>query len=356
MDGFTLELWGTYADSASPAITIGNEMDGFKWALGTLIMQLFWLAVLWISVMAALWSSKVTEAVVEPIASFGKQVWGLVAKSPQYLPVFGGQSMQSMKQTANSVSWHYQSQANNKSADFLKDTRFGNSAKDVATMGNIETALKKVWTGNHSESLRQGQLLLKEVNGDYDKLWKNPATKSALLQLMKNAWVDKTMNIADINGITSTNVHEIIWNIEASDGIYKDLIWWVDNRAIKKEDIINASKEYAKDWVDSSKSTWSKTNEVYKNNDAKLVEIKFWDQKISIDDNWLVKAGRYDNFARWLKWQSYSNVKKDLDKEWVENFEEMFNKVKEELEKTWSKLDVNENGIIEIDLSKEDKQ
>jgi hypothetical protein len=58
-----------------------------KSGFGTLLMQLFGLAVLWIAVMAAINQSKITQAVVDPIAKFGAQVGGLIQKAPQYTPI-----------------------------------------------------------------------------------------------------------------------------------------------------------------------------------------------------------------------------------------------------------------------------
>ena len=84
-----------------------NANDVFSslwWSIWTLILELFGLAILWIAVMAALKSSQVTESVTEPIRAFGKSVWSLVAKSPQYAPIIptpgGGVSMKWMQKIA----------------------------------------------------------------------------------------------------------------------------------------------------------------------------------------------------------------------------------------------------------------
>ena len=62
-------------------------LEGLQWWLWKIILQLFWLAVLWISVMTALKSSEITWKVIEPIAAFGKSVWSLIQKAPQFAPI-----------------------------------------------------------------------------------------------------------------------------------------------------------------------------------------------------------------------------------------------------------------------------
>jgi hypothetical protein len=79
------------------------------WIIGTLILRIFGVIVFWIAIMTALRTSSITKAVVEPLHAFGWQVWNLMAKSPQYLPVFWWQSMQSMQQVGASASTYYTS-------------------------------------------------------------------------------------------------------------------------------------------------------------------------------------------------------------------------------------------------------
>ncbi len=88
--GFKLVVKGEHADSKWPdKIWVDSEdlVEALQWWLWKIILQLFWLAMLWIALMAALKSSEITGKVVQPIADFGKSVWSLVAKSPQYAPI-----------------------------------------------------------------------------------------------------------------------------------------------------------------------------------------------------------------------------------------------------------------------------
>ncbi len=65
-----------------------NDIFSELWSgLWRLILELFWLAILWLAMMVALKWSKITDSVTEPIRAFGKSVWSLIAKSPQYAPI-----------------------------------------------------------------------------------------------------------------------------------------------------------------------------------------------------------------------------------------------------------------------------
>lgn len=62
------------------------------WALGALgyiMLKLFGLAFLWMAVMAALRSSKITHSVVEPIEKLWDQVWKFAMESPKFIPIPG---------------------------------------------------------------------------------------------------------------------------------------------------------------------------------------------------------------------------------------------------------------------------
>ena len=71
MDTYTVEMWGTVAASASPIKTVWNVLDWFKWSLGTLIMQLFWLVILWASVIIALSQSKIRKQLLNQLQNLG---------------------------------------------------------------------------------------------------------------------------------------------------------------------------------------------------------------------------------------------------------------------------------------------
>lgn len=64
-----------------------KALDLGKWVIGTIIMNILALVILWMAVMAALGASKITEAAVAPIKWFGDEIGKLAMKAPQYIPI-----------------------------------------------------------------------------------------------------------------------------------------------------------------------------------------------------------------------------------------------------------------------------
>jgi len=62
-------------------------LDIGKGIIGTIIMNVLALVILWMAVMAALGADDVTKAAVEPIQKFGGSVGDLMMKAPQYIPI-----------------------------------------------------------------------------------------------------------------------------------------------------------------------------------------------------------------------------------------------------------------------------
>ena len=81
-------------DGLTGALNLGG---GF---IGTVIVNVLALAILWMAVMAALGANEITEAAVKPISDMGHSVGELMKSAPQYVPIPGmsGQSMKSMTQ------------------------------------------------------------------------------------------------------------------------------------------------------------------------------------------------------------------------------------------------------------------
>ena len=86
---FQLEIKWSYGD---------GELN--LWVIGKLIVQIFWVAILWIAVMAALRASEATKTIVEPIYKFWQSMWQLAAAAPTYAPIIPAWNGEKM-----SVAW-----------------------------------------------------------------------------------------------------------------------------------------------------------------------------------------------------------------------------------------------------------
>lgn len=56
-------------------------------AIGQLMINVLGLIVLWIAVMAALKSNKITEEAVKPVAEFGESIGKLMKSIPKMIPI-----------------------------------------------------------------------------------------------------------------------------------------------------------------------------------------------------------------------------------------------------------------------------
>jgi len=78
---------GTYLWAASDKWTITEKLSWYRWVGWKLLLRLFWLAILYMTVMLALKSSKVTESVASPFFEFWKSIGGMIAKAPLNTPI-----------------------------------------------------------------------------------------------------------------------------------------------------------------------------------------------------------------------------------------------------------------------------
>lgn len=154
--GFSLTIEGAHGS--------GKDAEGERSPIAKLIVELFGVAILWIAVMAALKSSSVTGAVVEPIAQFGKSVGQLAKAAPTYMPILPqslGGSVAGLGQMGQTM------QSNIESAMRSKGTE----------------AAQKFW----SEGMQQSMQLSNEAQNALSRLSRgNPQDKYSL-EALKNA-------------------------------------------------------------------------------------------------------------------------------------------------------------------------
>ncbi len=144
---------------------------GLKWSFGQLILQIFWLVILWMSVMAALRTSELTKEVISPIESFWNSIWNLAMKAPTYAPIIpapgGAMSLKwlekvwgmpqaALESRSGRKVWTYQDGINN----FFWTKTF--SAQDKAKLGQLYTN----WVNNNN--LRHIQNILQR---NISELW-----------------------------------------------------------------------------------------------------------------------------------------------------------------------------------------
>lgn len=83
----TIEMKGIPAGIGGGNILLEDAKNLGFGLMGYLIINLLALAVLWMSVMAALRSNEVTKGAVDPIAKFGDSIGELMKSMPKYVPI-----------------------------------------------------------------------------------------------------------------------------------------------------------------------------------------------------------------------------------------------------------------------------
>jgi len=170
---------------------INKLIEGFQGTFGTLLLQIFWLAILWMAVMAALKQSKITENVVSPFEDFWKSIGSLAMKAPTYMPIIptgsgmmsaaslgsAGQSFQS------TIAWEYST----KWSRFWQD-----AAKNMFwiwddMLNKLDELIKKPYT-TQSDIQKGMKEWLQSI--DADRFKNDPNVKNKLADLFQKLWAE----------------------------------------------------------------------------------------------------------------------------------------------------------------------
>ena len=306
---FSLEVkWavGQSSDGATVQNTVYRFMkewtEGALWAIWVLIMQLFGLAVLWISVMAWMKSSKITAEVIAPLDAFGKQIWWLIAKAPQYAPIFpGGQSMQSMQQVAGKVSWA----VNQKSIDsankfakkmpFLDDGVVDRSTKLQTVTNTLDKYGRNVWA---TPSTKQDFIdILKAAEWDSTNMVNNKDFEAAFKKLGQRLGMSPG-DIAKFDMRSEASIAStVVKSIEAKfDDRNLGLLDWVGkDGAVSTDDLRTMVKWVSDGSIDSTNNVQGVNNSWIERGN----KVAAWENKYIIDFNlngW--------NTVSWTTWTS----------------------------------------------------
>ena len=306
-------VW-TSANSEMPTLSLFKNAAGdWLWVIGTLILNLFWIVVLWWAVMAALRSSSITSQITQPIHDFGKSVWWLAQKAPMYAPVFGWQSMQSM----NTISWKLQSSISQKSLDRANDFStkhmpFLNpsSTGKIADVQGISNRLKNNYMDNkpNKDLLGEWKKLLKTM-WDTQSVSNLSQSHDTFKLMAKRVWISDN-EIKEFKFNDKKGVADVIKRIEAAF----DTVWWwaIKWQRITKwttlwpDKIDEAIKDMSPDSVNSTTNNSLNITKKDKN------EFDIWGMNITLED-WKITQDRLSNFAKATKGMNLKDVKKLLD-------------------------------------------
>ncbi len=296
-------IWWAFSQLSSGISKYGGDFInwtfGFIWAI---FMNIFWVVIFRIAIMAALQSSSITKEVITPIKQFGESVWDLVKKSPTYAPIFpGGKSMTELSQAAATVQSSIHSSITSKWSDFWKqflpDSMKWWSAADMRTINEwyktadfnrdiqwAQTYFDKVtWKVKNIEATMADSAQRKEFVEMIARIfWEENAKKIEKLR------DDKKIAQALRNEMDQSKMTQW-WRV-----IYDSYIKWKTG-----DEIISLLQRHSIDWVSAPrpKQTNNDSSEINLNLSWKNPSIKFWNMEVSIKlKDWALDWLEYDRY------------------------------------------------------------
>lgn len=310
MNAFSVEMWWSLVNSWNDVNKIGQVLTWFKGSLWTLIMQLFGLAVLWISVMAALASNKITEQVVKPIAEFGTKVWQLAMKAPQYTPIFGGQSVASMTRVGQLWVQHYENKPQENAQQFVKDKWLFGASESAKLSAAITANTAQMWS--KADDAKAIKAMIGSVT-DPNVLVNSPEFIEKLAEAMKRA------GVSGHDKLRVWDTHALVQGIQNYEADMENKGYWnmFDHKANQENiaDMASLGKIMKKWWSESkAKNEW----EAWFIDWEQLVDIRNKEAtKVKLNDKWWKsKDILYTAQTLWNTGINFIKTKQSDDEKW----------------------------------------
>jgi len=284
--------------------------------IGKLIAQIFGVVILWIAVMAALWASKTTKTIVEPIQAFWKSVGDLAAKAPTYAPIIPTwkgqmQSAASLKTIWSSIQSAAAGQQSQRAQSFMDGTWIWWAwwwvAKLDAAAWVAADNITRMWTSRPRDAIKELRSILREKWWSAENIRNSPETQRAITATAAALWLD------NIDGV---KLDDVKFN---SDRAVVDILSAVDRKAWEKvwdsESLFEGNYWRNEMWVDKYKewiSTWKVAT------DEQTPPPVSWDTnntfKIQIDNQEVNSA---KDAANRLGGSNLGELEKAMDDAWV---------------------------------------
>ena len=287
------------------------------WFVWAIFMNIFWVVIFRIAIMAALQSSSITKEIVAPIKQFGDSVWSLVAKAPTYAPVFGGKSAAELWQAASTFKWNVESFYSRKWwslwSKFSEAAWFTESETRKA-IRNFNETYKNVKNPNYND-------VKDKIMPTLDILVKakNKHDFNEAIQSLVSKWVLDKEKAEKINyWDNATNMATNVFN--ALDQKVKKA-WWV---LLDSVDDLRLRFWAIKDWTSINSSKWTWDNQITTWLDKEwYIKLKDW-----WESEWKNIKIKVDKSTFW-KWDIASL---DANESWAEIISVNFNKTKKDAE------------------------
>ncbi|MDD2916880.1 MAG: hypothetical protein PHH70_03495 [Candidatus Gracilibacteria bacterium] len=216
-DGITLKTIGLIDQEAKNGVS--GVLDTGKGIIGTIIMNVLALVILWMAVMAALEANDITKAAVKPISEMGNSVGELMKHAPQYVPIpgTGGQSMKSMTQGVSGIKGGIEQVASSKASEITSKFGFADAAKRNQAKTDLNTAIAQ----DNLDSMKKGFHDLKNTYSSYNEM-KNDAGALDILKKMAGKVGAKDFESKDMTGLIKSIEEGIEHKYPSSGGLFHD--------------------------------------------------------------------------------------------------------------------------------------
>lgn len=267
-NNFTLTI--KWAVSASKEITwlISQGKDVALWIVWSLILKIFWIVVLWWTFMAAINSSKITKAIVEPISSFWSQVWKLATQIPQYTPILPWwQSLKSLQEIPNLVTNQLSTKLSEQRNRASKFMWFSDETVELKELNTQIWNLIKRWNITEPEKVSFYNEIISKLNSTNLRTndWK---------ELVVNAWKIVWLNLDAKNLNSNEKLYDALRRID-------EKIAPLDWRNVRSRDEIRQLIE--RTWTATPNLWW--TSSWWTVNTSWVININLANKQISLPNN-----------------------------------------------------------------------
>jgi len=279
-----------------------------KSVIWKLIVEIFWVVILWIAVMAALRQSETTKQITSPIAEFWKSVWQLAAKAPTYAPIIPTgewkerMSVAGLWRFGTTLKWAVEWSAVERGSTFANELAW-NWGQNTWALTRWITWLKTSldsWTAWNRELAEKLNTLLHSTEWNATELWNDPSFRREIQRLWQHDNIGVDVNVNDQNRF-ARDLDEIMRKLDGN---------WVDFNIgdVRTPDIQNWNQ------FENALRTWTVAWATPWNTD---VATTARDVTITINNNEQT-AWEYLNTIWWVSsFEEVSDLDTKLVDEWI---------------------------------------
>ena len=328
---FTLTVKWAVSNDLSVTDFLKVVWNWALWVIWSLILKIFWIVVLWWAVMAALKQSQITWEIIEPISAFGRSVWELATKIPQFTPILPGrQTLDSLQQLPNKALWALQWYSSVKADDLAWKFWLNNSQNSQAINELNRTLIEMKWN-EKNQSFRQNAIskLLNQIKTN-NELLTDPKYREKATEVFKASWFDriKADNIKNVENLSKILVSaDWFSQSDVTRWFYRNI---VGKDSINENDLIDFLKSSnsvipESSWSNQSDSQ-SAININVQNKEIKLPNVNWQAIAKSIKDHFwsnenIIRANlpEIESQLKYKVWLSESEVAEIKRLLWISN-------------------------------------